>query len=138
MSDASPRRQVTVFLYLTPSGYMALGSRWIIMPIALVMVMAGGVFYGWLRGTTGSVWPAAVRHNAFNTWFQTLTRMAMVSSPVAFPYTVGETGIATMVVSVLAAWVLLRRSAVFHRPAQPATVPAAAADVDPQYSMRQL
>jgi CAAX protease family protein len=124
-------------LYLTASGYMSGGSRWIVVPVALVMFVAGGVFYAWLRAASGSLWPVTVAHNAFNTWFEGIGRLVVTaSSPAAVAYVLGETGIATMVLSVVAAWVLLRRSRVFRDTARPSLAPDPAFDRTPHYSTR--
>ena len=47
-------------LYLLSDSYMVAGSRWIVVPLAMVAFTFGGVFYAWLRRTFDSIWPVAV------------------------------------------------------------------------------
>jgi uncharacterized protein len=55
-------------LLLTPF-YHGAGDRLIVVPLFLLALSLAGPFYGYLRLTTGSVWPAAIAHNALNaTW----------------------------------------------------------------------
>jgi hypothetical protein len=90
-----------------------------VVPLAMVAFTFGGVFYAWLRLTTGSVWPVAVGHNAFNAFFETLGSVTVVSSPVALAYLTNETGVVTVALIVLAASYLLARAPVFRGTAQP-------------------
>jgi uncharacterized protein len=101
-------------LYLLTSSYMTAGSRWIVVPLAMVAFTFGGVFYAWLKQTTGSVWPVAVGHNSFNAFFETLGSVTVASSPAALAYLTNETGVVTVALIVLAASYLLARAPVFR------------------------
>jgi membrane protease YdiL (CAAX protease family) len=102
-------------LYLLSTTYEAVGSRWLIVPVAMAVITLAGVFYAWLRLTSGSIWPVAFAHSAFNTVFGTLTAAAAASSPAALAYVAGEGGVVTLAAVALVAWWLLRRSAVFNK-----------------------
>jgi uncharacterized protein len=108
-------------LYLLTSSYMTAGSRWVVVPLAMVAFTFGGVFYAWLRLTTDSVWPVAVGHNAFNAFFETLGSVTVASSPAALAYLTNETGVVTVALIVLAASYLLARAPVFLGATQPRT-----------------
>jgi membrane protease YdiL (CAAX protease family) len=143
LTEALPLRQAALLtgllhgvfhlpLYLLSSSYMSAGSRWIVVPLAMVAFSFGGVFYAWLRLATDSVWPVAVGHNAFNAFFATLGSMTVASSPAALAYVTNETGVVTVALIVLAAIYLLARAPVFraeprpraaHRRAGPSAAP---------------
>jgi membrane protease YdiL (CAAX protease family) len=146
LAEALPFRQAALLtgfvhgvfhlpLYLLSSSYMVAGSRWIVVPLAMVAFTFGGVFYAWLRQTTDSVWPVAVGHNAFNAFFETLGSVTVASSPAALAYLTNETGLVTVALIVLTASYLLARAPVFrdaaeprgphaHEPAGPSTAPS--------------
>jgi len=130
LAEALPLRQAALLsgllhgifhlpLYLLSSSYMPAGSRWIVVPLAMVAFTFGGVFYAWLRLTFGSVWPVAIGHNAFNSFFSTLGSVTVASSPVALAYLTNETGVVTVALTVLAASYLLARAPVFRGASQP-------------------
>jgi membrane protease YdiL (CAAX protease family) len=101
-------------LYLIGATYMAAGSRWVVVPLAMVSFTFGGVFYAWLWQGSHSIWPVAVGHIAFNAFFSTLGNVSVVVSPVGLPYLTNETGAITAALIVVAAFVLLRRSRVYR------------------------
>jgi uncharacterized protein len=102
-------------LYLLSASYEPVGSRWVIVPVAMAVITLAGVFYAWLRLTSGSIWPVAFAHSAFNTVFGSMTAAAAASSPAALAYVAGEGGVVTLAAIALVAWWLLRRSAVFNK-----------------------
>jgi CAAX protease family protein len=102
-------------LLLLTTSYQAIGSRWIIVPVAMVSISLAGVFYAWIRLKSGSIWPVALAHNAFNTAFENIGLAAVTSSPAALAYVAGEGGIVTLALAVLMAWWLLQRSSVFNK-----------------------
>ena len=70
---------------------------------------AAGVFYGFLRLNSGSVWPATIAHGAVNTYFKMFGLITITSSPLVLEYLAGERGVLTMVATVLgAAWLIGR------------------------------
>jgi uncharacterized protein len=96
-------------MLLTPY-YHSDGNPWIVIPLFLLTLTAAGVFYGYLRLTSGSTWPAAVAHGAFNTfWNQFSTLTVAVGSPLLLEYLAGESGLLTLIgTAVLAGWLLYR------------------------------
>ena len=49
-------------LILIATTYDEHGSRWLVAPIVVATITAGGVFYAYLWDRTGSVWPVAMAH----------------------------------------------------------------------------
>ena len=41
-------------------------NRWIVVPMVMVTLTLAGVWYGWLRLWSGSIWPVSLSHSAFN------------------------------------------------------------------------
>jgi membrane protease YdiL (CAAX protease family) len=105
-------------MLLTPF-YHGLGDRWIVVPLFLLSITAAGVFYGYLRLTSDSVWPVAIAHRAVNTSWDQFSTLTIAVSPLALEYLAGESGVFTLIGIVLvAAWLLYRLN---HREAAPAT-----------------
>src|SRR5215212_2686743 len=59
-------------MLMTPF-YHGSGNRLIVVVLFLLTMTAAGVFYGYLRLKSASVWPAALAHSAFNTFWATFT-----------------------------------------------------------------
>ena len=90
--------------------YLADGSRWIVLPAFLVSATAFGVFVGWFRLRTGSVWPAVLAHASHNVavmWFAD----ALDGDSAALEHVAGESGVVTLVAYAALAAILLRRAA---------------------------
>lgn len=84
-------------MLLTPY-YHGDGSRWLIIPRFLLTLTAAGVFYGYLRLTSHSLWPVAVAHGAFNTlWGQFAALTTAGAAPLRLAYLAGESGLLTLV-----------------------------------------
>ena len=94
-------------LILLTTTYNSVGSRWIIAPSVVIVVTGGGVFYGWLRDSSNSLWPVAIAHNAINVCFETAAKTIIAVSPAGLAYVAGEGGWATMGATWLVAGVLL-------------------------------
>jgi uncharacterized protein len=95
--------------------YQAEGSRWIVVPMVMVTLTLAGVWYGWLRLWSGSIWPASLSHSTFNNALDGGSGLAIATSPAAMAYTTTETGIVTMlIVLVTAGYLLTRRAADFR------------------------
>jgi len=63
-------------LLLTPF-YHASGNRLLVVGLFLLTLTVAGLLYGYLRLTSGSVWPVALAHGALNTfWIQFSALMA--------------------------------------------------------------
>jgi membrane protease YdiL (CAAX protease family) len=95
-------------MLLTPV-YPVLGSWLIIGPILLLTLTFAGVFYGYLRLMSRSVWPSTLAHGVINTSFEWLALFTATASPLALEYLVGETGLLTLAATALAAGVILYR-----------------------------
>jgi len=69
-----------------------------------------GVFFGYLRLTSKSVWPAALAHGAFNSFWSTFAALTIaVTSAEVLEYWAGESGVITLVeVALLGAWLIYR------------------------------
>ncbi len=104
------------FILLTPF-YHGQGNKLIVVPLFLLALTAAGVFYGYLRLTSQSVWPAAIAHTSINITAEQLAAVTVAASPLAGEYLLGESGLLTIIALVIgAAWLLSRLNRV-----QPAT-----------------
>jgi len=105
-------------MLLTP--FIPVIGNWLIMiPMFVLILTAGGVFYGYLRLESRSVWPATLAHGGINWLFALFAGLTVTASPIALAYLTGETGLLTLVAAALAAGWLLYRLAQGPRAAQP-------------------
>jgi uncharacterized protein len=111
-------------LLLTPI-YPIVGSWLIVAPIFLVTLTAAGVFYGYLQLMSKSVWPATLAHGVINTAFEWFAMFTITASPLALEYLAGETGVLTLLATVLTAGFILYRLRQ-RRSILPVQVPSAA------------
>ena len=96
-------------IFLTPY-YHADGNQWLIVPLFLLAVTVGGMLFGYLRLSTGSVWPASLAHSAHNWFWGMFGGLTVASSPIAAEYLAGESGILPIIgYSLLAVWLLTRK-----------------------------
>jgi membrane protease YdiL (CAAX protease family) len=96
------------YILLTPF-YHGLGNRIIVIPLFLLALTAAGVFYGYLRITSQSVWPAAIAHMSLNITVEQLTAITIAASPLAIEYLLGESGVFTLVgIIAVAVWLIYR------------------------------
>jgi uncharacterized protein len=97
-------------LLLMTSAYDVEGSRALVTPGVVGVVTAGGIVFGWLRATTGSLWPVAIAHAAVNTCFLS-SPVLVTSHPDTAAHLSGEGGIFTLLtVSAVGIWILVRAS----------------------------
>jgi hypothetical protein len=90
--------------------------RWIVVPTVMVTLTMGGVWYGWLRAWSGSVWPVSVSHAGFNNVVEGFGGAAIATSPAAMAYVTTETGVVTMILMlVLGGSLLALRAVDFER-----------------------
>lgn len=83
-------------ILLTPF-YHSAGNPWIVVPFFLLTLTAAGVFYGYLRLTSASTWPAALAHGAFNTFWNQFSLVTVAAgSPLLLEYLAGESGLLTL------------------------------------------
>ena len=93
---------------LLTSLYLADGSPLVVIPMFLVCVTAGGVFMGWLRLRTDSVWPAVIAHSAHNVSVAWVAEL-LVGDARAMERLGGESGIVPILAYLaVAAFLLLR------------------------------
>ncbi len=91
----------------------------------MVTLTLAGVWYGWLRLRSGSIWPVSLSDSAFNNVIEEVGGVAIVTSPATMAYVTTETGVATMIVMVLVAgYLLIRRAADFDKAKPEGTRPA--------------
>jgi uncharacterized protein len=103
-------------LLLLTTTYQSAGSRWIVVPMVMVSLTMAGVWYGWLRAWSGSIWPVTFSHAGFNNAVDGFSGAAIASSPATMAYVTTETGVVTMVlVIILAGYLLIRRAADFDQ-----------------------
>ena len=108
-------------LLLLTTTYQSAGNRWIVVPMVMVTLTLAGVWYGWLRLWSGSIWPVSLSHSAFDNLMETVAGVAVTTSPAMMAYVTTETGVATMSIMVLVAGYLLTRRAADFAKAEPKT-----------------
>jgi membrane protease YdiL (CAAX protease family) len=84
------------------------GDMRIVAPLFVVTLTLAGVFYGFLRLWTGSVWPVAVAHAAVNTAWVAVGAVSVPHSPLAGEYVGGESGLTVIAALLLLAVPILR------------------------------
>jgi membrane protease YdiL (CAAX protease family) len=92
---------------LLTSLYHPVGSRWVVVPMFLVAVTALGVFYGWLRLRTDSIWPAVLAHSAHNVAVSWMSGL-VVGNAVVIQYVAGEGAVTTAAYVAIAVVLLMR------------------------------
>jgi membrane protease YdiL (CAAX protease family) len=103
-------------LLLLTTTYQSEGKRWIVVPMVMVTLTLAGVWYGWLRLWSGSIWPVSLSHSAFNNLMEGIAGAAIATSPAMMAYVTTETGVVTMIIMVLlAGYLLTRRTADFGK-----------------------
>ena len=108
-------------LLLLTTTYQSAGKRWIVVPMVMVTLTVAGVWYGWLRLWSGSIWPVSLSHSAFDNLTEGVAGAAIATSPAMVAYVTTETGAVTMIIMVLlAGYLLIRRAADFDK-AEPKT-----------------
>jgi membrane protease YdiL (CAAX protease family) len=98
-------------IFLTPY-YHAEGNRFVVIPLFLLTLTLGGVFYGYLRLTTNSIWPVILFHGVWNTTYSGLNSLIVTDSPLVTEYLTGESGLITLLSAIIVTaglWYLLRK-----------------------------
>ena len=80
-------------LMLTTDYYHNTGNPLLVVPLFLVTLTLAGVFFGFIRIWTGSVWAVAIAHAAANTAWEIMTEMTETKSPLVLEYVGGESGV---------------------------------------------
>ncbi len=101
------------------AGALPIAGSWLIAgPIFLALMTAAGVIYGYLRLTSGSVYPPTLAHGVINTSLDFFKRFTVTTTPIALTYLAGETGLIMLAVTTLAAaWCLYQLRRPSARPA---------------------
>jgi hypothetical protein len=68
-------------LLLIATTYQSEGKRWIVVPTVMITLTLAGVWYGWLRLWSGSIWPVSLAHSAFNNLMAAAAGLAIATSP---------------------------------------------------------
>jgi uncharacterized protein len=95
-------------ILLTTNYYHSTGNPWLVAPLFLLTITLAGVFYGFLRSWTGSVWPVAIAHAAANTAWNLSSQVSQTKSPAVLEYIGGESGIIMIAGLVVINLVLVR------------------------------
>jgi membrane protease YdiL (CAAX protease family) len=95
-------------LLLTTDYYHATGNPWIVAPLFLITLTLAGVFYGFLRVWTGSVWPVALAHSAVNMAWALSSEVSATQSPAVLEYIGGESGLVMICGLLIADLILIR------------------------------
>lgn len=80
-------------LMLTTDYYHNQGNPLLVVPLFLATLTLVGVFYGFLRIWTGSVWPVAIAHSAANMAWEVMNEITQTKSPIVLEYIGGESGL---------------------------------------------
>lgn len=78
---------------LTTSFYHSAGNPYIVVPMFLVTLTLAGVFFGFLRVWTRSVWVVAIAHAAANNAWEIMSELTQTKSPLVLEYVGGESGV---------------------------------------------
>ena len=84
-------------LMLTTDYYHSTGNPLLVVPLFLVTLTLAGVFFGFLRVWTGSVWPVAIAHAVVNMAWEIMTEMTQTKSALVLEYVGGESGVIMIV-----------------------------------------
>ena len=96
-------------LLLTTDYYHPTGNRWIVTALFLTTLTLAGIFFGFLRIWTGSVWPAAVAHSAANMAWGLSSEVSAAKSPLVLEYLGGESGLIVIAGLVIFDIILVRQ-----------------------------
>lgn len=114
-------------LMLLTTAYHPVGNRFIVVPIFLATLTVAGIFFGYLRDASGSIWPVIITHGTFNAVLGTLDDSAVSDTPLTAEYLTGETGLFTLA-AVMIGVVILTGLGTGHRVTQPHPLPLSGED----------
>ena len=95
-------------MLLTPY-YHSGGNPMIVVPFFLITLTLAGIFYGYLRIWTGSVWPVAIAHAVYNFFWNVGSEFVAPNSPETMEYIGGESGILVIAGLIIACLVIIPR-----------------------------
>lgn len=82
---------------------------WRVVPLFLATLTLAGLFYGYLRAVSGSVWPVAVAHGVANVGWQIFDRFDTTRTPLVREYLGGKSGALILAGLLALGLVLVRR-----------------------------
>jgi membrane protease YdiL (CAAX protease family) len=80
-------------IMLTTDYYHNTGNPLLVVPLFLVTLTLAGVFFGFIRIWTGSVWAVAIAHAAANMAWEIMTELTQTKSALVLEYVGGESGV---------------------------------------------
>ena len=95
-------------ILLTTDLYHSGGNPWIVAPLFLLTLTLAGIFYGFLRLWTGSVWPVAIAHAAANMAWEFSAQLSQTKSAMVLEYVGGESGVIEIAGLMIVDVVLIR------------------------------
>jgi membrane protease YdiL (CAAX protease family) len=95
-------------LMLTTEFYHSVGDARIVVPMFLITLTLAGVFFGFLRLWTKSIWPVALAHAATNTAWDLTGIVSVTRSALAEEYVGGESGLVMIVSLIVVTLVVMR------------------------------
>lgn len=82
-------------------------NKLVLVPLFVISLTVVGTFLGYLRLSTGSVWPAVLGHSAHNSIWAACSALSVGSTPLASEYLAGESGVLVIVgYAVLGGWLM--------------------------------
>jgi membrane protease YdiL (CAAX protease family) len=82
-------------------------NKLILVPLFVLSLTVVGMFLGYLRLSTGSVWPAVLGHSAHNSIWAAFVALSAGSTPLASEYLAGESGVLVIVgYAALGGWLM--------------------------------
>ena len=79
-------------MLLVTTTHQSEGKRWIVVPMVMVTLTFAGIWYGWLRLWSGSIWPVSLSHSAFDDLMEGAAGAAIATSPAMMADVTIETG----------------------------------------------
>ncbi|MBG1233448.1 type II CAAX endopeptidase family protein [Aestuariivirga litoralis] len=104
-------------LMLMTSYYHASGNVLIVVPMFLLTLTLAGLFFGYLRLSTGSVWPPAIAHGVFNLIWGVGSELLTPDRAETMEYIGGESGLLVILSLIVTAAILVPRLRSFQVPA---------------------
>jgi membrane protease YdiL (CAAX protease family) len=95
-------------LMLTTDYYHNTGNPLLVVPLFLVTLTLAGIFYGFQRIWTGSVWPVAIAHAVVNMAWEIMTEMTQTKSALVLEYIGGESGVIMIGGLLIFSFVIIR------------------------------
>jgi uncharacterized protein len=99
-------------IMLTTGYYHSAGNPFVVAPLFLITLTLAGIFYGFLRVWTGSVWPVAVAHAAANMAWEIGSEVSQAKSVLVIEYIGGESGLVMiaglLIIDAVLIWLLRR------------------------------